>query len=125
MTKNWIGFSRFGASLTALYKEKPVGIATLFLMPYRKLIHHALMYFIVSPSETGHGFGTSLARNITHLGKVYFRFEKVHVEVYEGCPAIPLLKKGGYEEVVRQERFVKEGEGRYLARILLEHDFKG
>ena len=120
MAKNWIGFCRYGASLTACYEGKPVGIATLFLMPYRKLIHHCLVYFAVNPEFLGRGVGRSLIRNINHLAKSYFRFEKMHVETFEGCPAIPLLEKEGYQEVVRQEHYVKEGEGKYLARVVLE-----
>lgn len=124
MVKNWIGFSRFSASLTADYKGKPVGIATLFLMPYRKLIHHSLLYLIVSPEYRRQGVGSSLVKNATHLGKTYFRFEKIHLETYEGSPVIPLLAKAGYKEVFRQEHFVKEGEGKYLARIVMERQLK-
>jgi len=120
MTKNWIGFSRFGASLTAEYKGEPVGIATLFLMPYRKLIHQCLLYFVVDPEKTGQGVGTSIAKNATHLAKTYFRFEKVHVETYEGCPSLSLLKKMGYREIVRQDHFVKQEDGSYLARVIME-----
>lgn len=120
MAKNWIGFSRFGASLTATYEGQPVGIATLFLMPYRKLIHHCLVYFAVNPEMTRHGVGSSIIRNINHLGKSYFHFERMHVETFEGCPAIPVLEKQGYKQVIRQEKFVKEEAGKYLARIILE-----
>jgi len=123
-TKNWIGFYRFGASLTALYKGEPVGIGTLFLMPYRKLIHHSLMYFIVDPEKKGHGFGTALLKNITHLGKTYFRFEKIHLETYEGCPGLSLLEKAGYHKVVRQEGFVKEDSKTTFARVIMEVDLK-
>lgn len=123
VAKNWIGFSKYGASLTAQYKNEPVAIGTLFLMPYRKVIHHALLYFIVNPKYTGQGVGTSIIRNITHLGKSYFRFEKMHIELYEGCPAIPILEKEGYREVYRQEHFIKEKDGHYLARVIYEIQF--
>ncbi len=123
MTKNWIGFSRFGASLTAEYQKRPVGIATLFLMPYLKLVHHSLLYFIVDPEMRGQGIATSIVKNVTHLGKTYFRLEKIHLETYEGCPGLSILKKGGYEEIFRQARFVKEG-GAYLDRIVVEKQVK-
>ena len=125
MTKNWIGFSRFGASLTATYKGEPVAVATLFLMPYRKTIHHCLVYFIVNPEYQGRGVGTAILRNIVHLGRTYFRIERIHLEVYEGCPAIRLLKKAHFYEVVRQERYIKEGDGTYLARIIYEIECEG
>ena len=124
MAKNWIGFSKYGASLTAMYKKEPVGIATLFLMPYRKVIHHCLLYFIVNPDYTGRGVGTSILRNITHLGKSYFRFERMHIELYGGCPAISILEKEGYHKVFQQEHFIKESDDNYLSRIVYEIELK-
>lgn len=124
MCKNWIGFSRYGASLTAVYKDEVAGIATLFLMPYRKVVHHCLLYFIVNPEMTGQGVGTSLVKNITHLGKSYFRFEWIDVEVWEGCPAIPVLEKAGYKEIIRQEKYVKKEDGTYSARHVYEVNLK-
>lgn len=120
MSKNWIGFYRYGASLTATYNNEIAGIATLFLMPYRKVIHHCLVYFIVNPDMEGQGVGTSLIKNITHLGKTYFRFEWINAEVFGGCPAIPLLEKAGYKKVFTQEKYMKEKDGIYHPRILLQ-----
>lgn len=124
MARNWIGFHRYGASLTATYKEEVAGIATLFLMPYRKVIHHCLVYFVVNPEMRRQGLGTALIKNLNHLGKSYFRFDWMNAEVFEGCPAIPLLEKSGYEIVVTQKKFVKEGDGNYLARHLYQMNFK-
>ena len=124
MSKNWIGFCKYGASLTATYKGKIMGIATLFLMPYRKVIHHSLMYFIVNPDFKGKGVGTSLVKNVTHLGKSYFRFEWINVELWDGCPAIPILEKCGYKNVIRQPKYVKKKEGTYIDRLLFQADLK-
>ncbi len=125
MAKNWIGFYRYGASLTATYKNEPVGIATLFLMPYRKVIHHCLAYFIVDPKHARQGIGAALIKNLNHLGKSYFRFEWMNIELFEGCPAIPLIEKWGYKEVIKQEKFVKEKDGTFLARHVYQVDFPG
>ena len=124
MGKNWIGFYRFGASLTATLNSKPVGIATLFLMPYRKLIHHCLLYFIVDPAYSRQGIGTSIIRNAIHLATKYFHFEKIGLEIYEKAPALSLLKKLGFQEIVRQEHFVKEGDNNYLARLIMEKNLQ-
>ncbi len=125
MAKNWIGFYRYGASLTATYKGEPVGIATLFLMPYRKVIHHCLVYFVVDPKHARNGVGSALIKNLNHLGKSYFRFEWMNIELFEGCSAIPLLEKAGYKEVIKQEKFVKEKDGTYLGRRVYQIDFSG
>ncbi len=124
MTKNWIGFSQFSASLTAIYESHVVGIGTLFLMPYRKLIHHCPIYFIVGPNWWGKGVGTSIIKNLGHLAKTYFYLEAIYIEIYEGCPAFSLLKKGGFKEIMRQEKFVKESQDNYLARLIFEKDLQ-
>jgi len=124
MAKNWIGFYRYGASLTATYKGKLAGIGTLFLMPYRKVIHHCLVYIIVNPALERRGVGSSIIKNITHLAKSYFRFDFVNAELFESCPATPLFQAAGYKEIARQEKFVKESDGNYLARSIYQCDFK-
>lgn len=121
-SRNWIGFSKYRASLTAVAKGKPCGIATLFLMPYKKVSHHAMFYIIVDPNFRKKGIGTSLMKKLLNLAHNYFRLESVHTEVYEGCPLLSVLNKCGFEQFAYQENFVKTEEG-YLARILLEHFF--
>lgn len=120
----WIGFHRFRSSLTATCGGKPCGIATLFLMPYKKVAHHCLLKIAVDPTMQRKGIGSDLIKNIKHLAKSYFRLESLHAEVFEGNPLISILKKQGFYEVIRQERYVKE-DGQYLARILLETNVKG
>lgn len=121
--KNWIGFSKFKASLTGLIDGVPCAIGTLFLMPYRKVAHHCSFYLIVDPKHRRKGIGTSMVRNLLNLAKTRFRLEAVHVETYEPSAVIPLLIKAGFQEIVRQENFVKIN-GVPRARILLEHALK-
>jgi len=120
--KIWISFARFTCSLTATYQEEPCGIATLFLMPYVKLIHMSMGYVIVDPGKQRLGVGTALIKNLDHLGKEYFRLERMHYEVYGNNPLVNILQKEGYYEVFRQERYVKEESG-YLQRIVVEKVF--
>ena len=117
--RNWIGFSRYQASLTALYKGQPIGIATLFLMPYLKVAHTSMTYMLVDPAYQRRGVGSSLLKNIVHHAKARFRLEFTYLEVYEGSPILPLLNKSDFYEVFRQENFVRQGE-LSRARIIME-----
>jgi putative acetyltransferase len=115
----WIGFSRYSCSLTATLDAKPCGIATLFLMPYRKVAHHCLFKIVVDPRYQRRGIGASLLKNLKHLAKQYFHLDLIHTEVFEGNPCIALLESQGFKLFARQEGFVKEQE-RYLARLCYE-----
>jgi len=120
--KNWIGFSRFKASLTGTLDNKPCAIATLFLMPYKKVMHHCGFYLMVDPACRRKGIGTSMLRNIFHLAKTRFSLEAVHAEIFEPSPLLPLLEKLGFQIFARQENYMKV-EGCPRSRLLLEHFF--
>jgi RimJ/RimL family protein N-acetyltransferase len=115
----WVGFARYSASLTATVSGKPCGMATLFLMPYRKVAHHALFKIVVDPRFQRRGIGTALLRNIKHLARDYFHLDLIHTEVFEGNPCVHLLEKQGFTAFARQGGFVKDGEG-YRGRICYE-----
>lgn len=121
--KNWIGFSKYKASLTGVIDNVPCAIGTLFLMPYRKVAHHCSIYLIVDPKHRKKGVGTSMIRNLLNLAKKRFKLEAVDVEVYEPSLIVPLLLKTGFQEIVRQDNFVKI-DGVPRARIILEHALK-
>ncbi|MCH9631037.1 MAG: hypothetical protein S4CHLAM37_10490 [Chlamydiia bacterium] len=123
MLKIWLGFSRYKSSLTACYKGVPCGIATLFLMPYIKLVHHSLVYLVVDPQMQRKKVGTSLLKNIEHLGKNYFRFEKLGFEVFGDGEIKHLLEKHEYKKIYSQKRYVKCGENSYKDRSYYEKKF--
>lgn len=109
--RNWIGFSKFKSSLTAIYQGKPIGIATIYLMPYIKVAHICMLYFIVDPEYRKRGVATSLLKNIKHLAKQRFRLESMHCELFGGAPAASVLEKSGFEAIIRQENFVDFPDG--------------
>lgn len=117
--RNWIGFSRHKSSLTAVFDGEPVGVATIFLMPYIKVAHLCMMYMVVSPKFQKKRVGTSLLRNIKHLAKTRFRLESMHCEVFDGCPIVKLLETGGFEQIIHQKEFVKFPDA-FRGRIVLE-----
>ncbi len=122
MVKIWLGFTRFKCSLTATYQDIPCGFATLFLLPYIKLIHQSMAYIIVDPALQRRHIGTALVRNLDHLALNYFRLERIHYEIYGDNPLKKLLKIQGYKELFKQEHYVKEGHT-YLSRAILEKHF--
>jgi len=120
--KNWVGFSRYKAALTATLSDEPCAMGTLLLMPYRKVAHHASFYLIVSPQHRRKGIGTSMVRNLLHLAKSRFSLESVSVEVYEPNPLLSILTKLRFELFARQENFIHI-DGHPHARVLMEHFF--
>jgi putative acetyltransferase len=118
--RNWIGFSRLKCSLTATIDRIPCAIGTLFLMPYRKVAHMSMLYMVVHRPYQNMGIGTSVLKNLAHLAKNYFRLKSLHLEVYEGCPIIPLLQKLGYYECFHQKGYVHNDDGSFLARRVYE-----
>ncbi|OGN62208.1 MAG: hypothetical protein A3F09_00495 [Chlamydiae bacterium RIFCSPHIGHO2_12_FULL_49_11] len=119
--RNWMGFSRFKASLTAIYKNQPVGVGTLFLMPYIKVSHMCMLYVCVSPAYRRRRVGYSLIKNCKHLAKTRFYLETMHVEVFEGCPVISLLTNHlEFTPLFEQQGYVQFTPGEFRSRLILE-----
>lgn len=123
MAKNWVSYYKINSSLTATIGSVPCAIGTLFLMPYRKTMHHCMFYLIVDSAFKKQGIGTSMVKNLLNLASNYFCLESVYAEIYEGCPILSILQKLDFEVFAIQEKFVKS-QGGYKERILLEHFFK-
>lgn len=119
----WSSFTQYQSSLTATIDHVPCAVATLFLMPYKKVAHHCSFKICVDPSRWRQGIGQSLIKNILHLAKNYFRLEAVHVEVFGNNPLIFLLKKMGFKQFMKQENYVKINNS-YLPRTCFIIDLK-
>lgn len=115
----WLSYAKLGAVLTALYDGVPCGIANLYIQPFKKLAHQCLFAIIVDEAYRGKGVGTKLLEALIDLAKKPFSIEILHLEVYEGNPAIGLYQKFGFAEYGKQTRFVKE-DGKYLSKILMQ-----
>jgi hypothetical protein len=122
--RNWVGFSRYKCSLTALYKDQVIAVATIFLMPYVKVAHLAMLYMIVDKKFSRKGVGRSILRNINHLAKTRFKLESLHLEVFENSPIENLLPKEGYKQIIFQENYVQFKEG-MRGRKIYEVDLIG
>ena len=122
VVKNWIGFYRFRASLTATYKNIPIGLATLFLMPYKKVSHIAMLYIIVDKDFQRKGVGNSLLKNIEHHAINHFSLDSIHLEVVKGSMIEALLLKRHYTKLFEQEAFFHV-HGKDVPRVLYEKNF--
>ena len=119
LLRNWIGYSRFNSSLTATWDHKPIGVGTLFLMPYRKVAHLAMINICVAPTMQRKGVGTSLIRNLLHHAKNHFKLQSVHLELIEGAPLIKVLEGQGFYRVFKQDHYY-EVEGKMFPREVWE-----
>ncbi|MEM1283002.1 MAG: GNAT family N-acetyltransferase [Chlamydiota bacterium] len=120
----WIGFCRYRCSLTAVKDELPVGLITLYLQPYKKLAHQCEFGIIVAPECRGQKVGSEMLTNAIHLAKVKFKIELLHLQVYEGNPAMRLYTRFGFREFGKQTQWIKENPGEhppeFTGRIFME-----
>jgi ribosomal protein S18 acetylase RimI-like enzyme len=116
----WISYAKINAALTALWDEEVVGLATLYLPSFRKLTKQSLFAIIVREEFRGKGVGSKLLNELIRLAKEHFHIELLHLEVYEGNPAINLYRKMGFEQYAFQSHFVKEENGKYIGNIMMQ-----
>lgn len=116
----WVGFSRYRCSLTAVVDGLPVGIATLYLQPYRKLAHQCEFGIIIAPNARNKGIGNFLLEQLEKLAKDTFKIELIHLQVYQDNPAKRLYERRGYTTFGEQAKWIKEIDGSYTGRTFME-----
>jgi RimJ/RimL family protein N-acetyltransferase len=115
----WMSYTHLQSGLTATLDGLPVGLANLYIQPYEKLKHQCLLSIIVDPNLRGKGVGTTLLSALIKLAKERFNIETLHLEVYEGNPAISLYRRMGFKEYGRHPRSLKY-DGQYTDKILMQ-----
>ena len=115
----WVGFSRYKCSLTAVLNGVPVGLATLYLQPYKKLAHQCEFGIIVGNYKRGQGIGSQLLSSVIHLAKERFGIKLIHLQVYTDNPAKRLYERFGFKDFGEQKHWIKEDEG-YVGRSFME-----
>lgn len=117
----WMGYSKLQACFTAYVDGVPVGMSTLYLQPYQKFAHQCLFAIIVDEKHRNQGIGRALLERMIEAAKNQFKIEILHLEVYEGNPAIRLYERMGFREFGRQPKFIKIN-GEYLDKIMMQKD---
>jgi ribosomal protein S18 acetylase RimI-like enzyme len=116
----WVSFSRYRSSLTAIHQGKIVGLITLYLQPYKRMMHQSELGIIVAPEYRGQGIGSLLFDEIEKLAKKDFKIELLHLQVYYDNPAVHLYERKGFTEFGRQDRFMKKEDGTYQGRVFMQ-----
>lgn len=119
-SKLWISYALKKALLTVTCEGVPCGIANLYVQSYEKLKHQCLFAVIVSPDMRGQGVGTLLLNELFKLAKESFGIEIIHLEVYEGNPAMRLYERLGFKVFGFQRNFLKESNGSYRGKYFMQ-----
>lgn len=118
--QRWVSFYRYRCSLSAEINGKAVGICTLYLQPYRRLMHQCEFGIIVDRNHRGKGIGEKLLRSLMKMAKEKFQIEDLCLQVYYGNPAVRLYERLGFVEYGRQDHWIKEPNGDYIGRIFMQ-----
>ena len=120
--KVWIGYfaKTYGSSFTVWEGEEIVGFFNFYLSAVEKLRHQSLFSIIVHPQKRGQGLGRQIIKEMITRAKRDFKLELLHLEVYRENPARRLYASMGFEEYGVHADFLKENDGTYRDKILMQ-----
>lgn len=117
----WLGYAKMKSAITVLWEGVPCAMALLYLQPFKKLSHQCLFAIIVERGFRNKGVGKALIEELMRIAKEDFQIEFMHLEVYEGNPAINLYRRLGFQEYGVQKHFIKEM-GKYRGKIFMQRE---
>ncbi|GAB5412006.1 MAG: hypothetical protein ChlgKO_11200 [Chlamydiales bacterium] len=120
----WQSFIATGSSLTAEVDGEPAGMANIYLQPFEKTKHQALLVIVVGGKFRGCGVGTKLMKALMKLAKEKFQIKTLHLEVYQENPAIRLYERLGFKVYGRHPKFLKEPDGSFRDKIMMEKELE-
>ena len=116
----WMSYRKYDAVLTVLYDGVPCGGATLYVQSFQKLAHQCLFAIIISEPFRNKGIGKALMLELMRRAKEELKIELLHLEVYDTNPAIRLYQKLGFVQYGYQRKFIKNADGSYLGKIMMQ-----
>jgi RimJ/RimL family protein N-acetyltransferase len=117
--RRWVSFSRVRSSLTIEADGKPIGLGTLYVQTYKRLLHQTEFGIILDGDYRAQGNGSYLLSSLMKFAKRQFKIELLHLQVYEKNPAIRFYERFGFREFGRQTHWIKD-ENKYVGRIFME-----
>ncbi len=116
----WNFYMRQGSVFTIEVGKQPAGLAVVYVSSYEKLKRQALFAIVIGKEYRGQGLGSKLLAHIIDKAKNEFGIKLLHLEMYEGNPAKSLYERFGFKHYATHERFLKEANGTYKAKIMME-----
>jgi len=115
----WMSYVPLKAGFTATIDGEPVGMANLYIHPFKKLAHQTLFSIVVDEKHRGKGVGRALLAHIAKVAKDQHKIELLHLEVYDGNPARRLYEREGFKMYGRHKKFIKIG-NEYIDKIFMQ-----
>jgi putative acetyltransferase len=119
-TRVWISYTKYNSVIMAEINGHPCGIANLYIQSSQKLKHQCLFAIIVDKQYRQMGVGTKLIKELIKMAKEKFNIEILHLEVYDGNPAMALYEKLGFKIYGFHKRFLKEAPGKYRGKYFMQ-----
>lgn len=123
-SKVWQAYARKNAAFTIEVNGAPAGMAIVYVNTYEKLKHQSLFAIVIGEKYRGKGVGTKLLKYIMKEARDTFGIFLFHLEVYHGNPAYNLYQRLGFREYGKHEKFLKEADGKYAAKVLMQVDLR-
>ncbi len=121
-SKVWLYYARKNSAYTAEVDNIPMGMAILYVNAFEKLRYQSLFAIVVGEEHRGKGIGFKLLNHLIQEARDVYGMKLIHLEVYEGNPAINLYRRVGFVEYGKHERFLKDPDGTYHAKIFMQLD---
>jgi ribosomal protein S18 acetylase RimI-like enzyme len=116
-SRSWMFYAHKKAGLSVISHDVNLGMGVFILMPYQKVMHHALLQIIIDPEYHNKGLGGTLLKNMLHLAKNYLNLEIVFMEYFGPKHHLDFFLKRGFKVYAIQKGYV---EGSYPDKYLLE-----
>jgi hypothetical protein len=115
--RSWMYYSSKKAGLSIVDNDRCIGMAVFILMPYAKVMHHALLQMVMNPKPECKSHQGVLLKNMQHLAKNYLQLEAIYMEYIGPKEEMQIYLQHGFKVYAEQKGYVT---GSYPDKICLE-----